>query len=223
MSGQAHLSHDHVAGGCGHDHAAPGHDHSHGIADNPRYRWILWIALLANAAMFAIEIVAGLAAHSVSLQADALDFLGDAANYAVSLFVLGLALRWRARASLLKALSMGLFAAWVLGRTGINLMQGTLPEAATMGVVGAVALFANLAVALLLFRFREGDSNMRSVWLCTRNDALGNIAVLAAAGGVFGLSAGWPDLIVAAGMATLAAVASVQIGRLALRELRVPA
>lgn len=214
---------DHGHGHDHHDHDAPGHDHSHGLADDPRYRWILWIALGANAAMFVTEIVAGIAAGSVSLQADALDFLGDAANYAVSLFVLGMALRWRARASLLKALSMGLFAVWVLGRTGISLMQGTLPEASTMGVVGLLALATNIAVAVLLFRFRDGDSNMRSVWLCTRNDALGNVAVLAAAGGVFGLSAGWPDLVVAVGMALLAATAAVQVGRHALQELRVTA
>lgn len=206
-----------------HDHGAPGHDHGHGMGDDPRYRWILWIALGANVAMFLTEIVAGVAAGSVSLQADALDFLGDAANYAVSLFVLGMALRWRARASLLKAFSMGLFAAWVLGRAGLNLVQGTVPEASTMGVVGLLALATNIAVAVLLFRFRDGDSNMRSVWLCTRNDALGNIAVLAAAGGVFGLSAGWPDLVVAVGMALLAATASVQVGRHALRELSVTA
>lgn len=213
----------HSHGPARHDHDAPGHDHAHGLADDPRYRWILWIALGANAAMFIAEMAAGLAAGSVSLQADALDFLGDAANYAVSLFVLGLALRWRARASLLKALSMGLFAIWVLGRTGINLLHGTLPEAMTMGVVGLLALFTNLAVAGLLFRYRRGDSNMRSVWLCTRNDALGNVAVLAAAGGVLGLSAGWPDLLVAVGMALLAASAAVQVGRHAVSELRAPA
>ena len=207
------------AGCCHHDH---GHDHGPGPSAG-RYRTILWIALVANAAMFVIELAAGLAAGSVSLQADALDFFGDAVNYGVSLAVLGMALAWRARASLLKSLSMALFGVWVLGRAGLNLATGVVPEPMTMGVVGTAALAVNIGVALLLYRYREGDSNMRSVWLCTRNDALGNIAVLAAALGVFGTGAGWPDLIVATVMALLALSSSVQVTRHALQELRVPA
>ena len=207
------------AGCCHHDH---GHDHGAGSGSG-RYRTILWIALVANAAMFVVELAAGLAAGSVSLQADALDFFGDAVNYGVSLAVLGMALAWRARASLLKSLSMALFGVWVLGRALLHLATGVVPEPMTMGVVGTAALAVNIGVALLLYRYREGDSNMRSVWLCTRNDALGNLAVLAAALGVFGTGAGWPDLIVATVMALLALSSSVQVTRHALQELRVPA
>ena len=207
------------AGCCHHDH---GHDHGPAPGTG-RYRTILWIALIANAAMFVIELGAGIAAGSVSLQADALDFFGDAANYGVSLAVLGMALAWRARASLLKSLSMALFGVWVLGRAALNLATGVVPEPMTMGVVGTAALAVNIGVALLLYQYREGDSNMRSVWLCTRNDALGNLAVLAAALGVFGTGAGWPDLIVATVMALLALSSSVQVTRHALQELRVPA
>ena len=207
------------AGCCHHDH---GHDHGEAQSIG-RYRTILWIALIANAAMFVIELGAGLAAGSVSLQADALDFFGDAANYGVSLAVLGMALAWRARASLLKSVSMALFGVWVLGRAALNLATGVVPEPITMGVVGTAALVVNIGVALLLYRYREGDSNMRSVWLCTRNDALGNLAVLAAAFGVFGTGAGWPDLIVASVMALLALSSSAQVARHALQELRVPA
>src|SRR5690606_32998692 len=166
---------------------------------------------------------AGLAAGSVSLQADALDFFGDAANYGVSLAVLGMALAWRARASLLKGFSMAVFGVWVLAHTIFNLVTGVVPEPMTMGVIGTAALAVNLGVALLLYRYREGDSNMRSVWLCTRNDALGNLAVLAAALGVFGTGAGWPDLIVASVMAALALTSSAQVTRHALQELRVAA
>jgi Co/Zn/Cd efflux system component len=207
---------------CSHHHH--GHDHHHGPSPtSEHYRLILWIALIANAGMFVVELAAGLAAGSVSLQADALDFFGDAANYGVSLAVLGMALAWRARASLLKGFSMAVFGVWVLAHTIFNLVTGVVPEPMTMGVIGTAALAVNLGVALLLYRYREGDSNMRSVWLCTRNDALGNLAVLAAALGVFGTGAGWPDLIVASVMAALALTSSAQVTRHALQELRVAA
>ena len=195
-----------------------GHDHDHGAA-SPTYRRILWVALAVNLAMFAIEIGAGLAAQSVSLLADSLDFLGDAANYGIALFVLGMALQWRARAALLKAASMGLFGLWVAGSTIQHALAGTVPEAPVMGMVGALALAANLGVAVLLYRWRDGDSNMRSVWICTRNDAIGNIAVLAAAAGVFGSGAGWPDYLVAAIMSGLALTGAFQVTRQALAEL----
>ena len=195
-----------------------GHDHDHGAA-SPTYRRILWIALAVNLAMFAIEIGAGLAAQSVSLLADSLDFLGDAANYGIALFVLGMALQWRARAALLKAASVGLFGLWVAGSTIQHALAGTVPEAPVMGMVGALALAANLGVAVLLYRWRDGDSNMRSVWICTRNDAIGNIAVLAAAAGVFGSGAGWPDYLVAAIMSGLALTGAFQVTRQALAEL----
>src|SRR5215218_11056632 len=198
-----------------------GHGHDHGAA-SPPYRRILWAALAVNLAMFAIEIGAGLAAQSVSLLADSLDFLGDAANYSISLFVLGMALQWRARASLLKAASMAAFGLWVAVSTIQHALAGTVPAAPVMGAIGALAFAANLGVAALLYRWREGDSNMRSVWLCTRNDAIGNLAVLVAAAGVFGSGTGWPDYIVAAIMSGLALVSSVQVARQAFAELREP-
>jgi Co/Zn/Cd efflux system component len=195
-----------------------GHGHEHASA-SPAYRRILWAALAVNLAMFAIEIGAGLAARSTSLLADSLDFLGDGANYGVSLFVLSMALQWRARASLLKAATMGLFGLWVAGTTVQHALAGTVPAAPVMGVVGTLALAGNLAVAALLYRWREGDSNMRSVWICTRNDAIGNLAVLAAAVGVFSLGTGWPDYIVAAIMSGLALTGAFQVTRQALAEL----
>ncbi|MBX3502711.1 MAG: cation transporter [Alphaproteobacteria bacterium] len=199
-----------------------GHDHGHGSNVHGPYRSILWIALVLNAVMFAVEIGAGVVSGSVSLLADALDFLGDAANYAVTLFVLGAALAWRARAALLKAASMGAFGLWVAGEAVWSALTGIVPQAITMGTIGALALGVNLLVALLLFRHRDGDSNMRSVWICSRNDAIGNIAVMAAAVGVFGTGTGWPDIAVAAIMASLALWGAWQVARLALGELREP-
>ncbi|MDG1582125.1 cation diffusion facilitator family transporter [Pseudomonas sp. GOM6] len=190
------------------------------VHNDGRYRRILWIALLVNLVMFVVEIGAGLKAGSVSLLADSLDFLGDAANYAISLWVLGMALTWRARAAQFKALSMLLFGLAVLGAALWHWWQGAVPSAPTMGVVGTLALLANLGVAVLLYAYREGDSNMRSVWLCTRNDALGNLAVLAAALGVFGTGSAWPDLIVASIMASLAITAAIQVLRQADGELK---
>ena len=169
-----------------------------------RYRKILWIALIVNITMFVVEIVSGVKANSVSLLADSLDFLGDAANYGISLWVLGMALTVRAKASLIKAISMAAFGVWVLGSAVWHFVSGVIPSAETMGVIGVVALAANLGVAALLYAYRDGDSNMRSVWLCTRNDALGNVAVILAAIGVFGTGAAWPDLFVAMIMASLA-------------------
>ncbi len=197
-----------------------GHEHANAAANSPAYKRILWIALAVNLAMFVVEIGAGLAASSVSLLADSLDFLGDAGNYGISLFVLGMAIQWRARASLLKAASMGAFGLWVAFTTINHALAGTVPEAPVMGVVGALALAANFGVALLLYRWRDGDSNMRSVWICTRNDAIGNVAVLVAAAGVFGSGTGWPDYIVAAIMSGLALVGAYQVTRQAIAELR---
>ena len=184
-----------------------------------RYRTILWIALAVNLGMFGVEIVSGMRAGSVSLLADSLDFLGDAANYGISLWVLGMSLTLRAKASLFKALSMLVFGVGVLIAAIWHLLSGQLPDAPTMGVVGALALLANVGVAALLYAYREGDSNMRSVWLCSRNDALGNIAVLLAALGVFGTGSAWPDLLVASIMAGLAITASYQVMRQARQEL----
>ena len=187
--------------------------------NDPRWRLILWIALIANAAMFLVEIVAGVAADSRALQADALDFFGDAANYAISLSVAGLALSWRAKAALLKAATMLGFGLWVIAYAIYGLVAGSSPEPQTMGVVGTLALAVNVIVALLLFRYRAGDANMRSVWICSRNDAIGNLAVLAAALGVFGTGQAWPDLLVAGIMAGLAIWGSVEVFAHARRDL----
>ena len=187
---------------------------------NQAYRRVLWAVLAINAVMFLVEIGAGLAAGSASLQADALDFLGDAANYAISLFVVGMALRYRATAALLKGATMGVFGLWVIGTVVWHAMHGTLPSAFTMGTVGLAALVANAASFGLLWAYRTGDANMRSAWICTRNDVLGNIAVLLAAVGVFGTGTGWPDVIVAAIMAALALQGAAVVARQAAEELR---
>jgi Co/Zn/Cd efflux system component len=203
-----------MAGCCHDDHCA-----STKALNSPIWRRALWIALAINAGMFLAEIAAGVAAGSAALQADALDFLGDAANYAISLVVAGMALQWRARASLLKGATLGLFGLWVIGSTAWHAFHGTLPSAEVMGIVGIVALIANGVVALMLYRFRTGDANMRSVWICSRNDALGNLAVLLAAAGVFGTGTGWPDIIVASIMAALSISGGWQIVRQAWGEL----
>jgi Co/Zn/Cd efflux system component len=173
--------------------------------------------------MFFVELGAGVAAGSASLQADALDFLGDSANYAISLFVVGMPLRVRASAALLKGGSMAVLGAWVIGVAIWHAWQGTLPQAFTMGAVGSAALLANLASFGLLWAYREGDANMRSAWVCTRNDVFGNLAVLLAALGVFGTSAGWPDLMVASIMAILALQGAWVVLQQSLHELRVAA
>ncbi|PJI87935.1 cation transporter [Sphingomonas koreensis] len=204
-----------MAGGC-----CGGGEASVGQAEDRAWRRVLWTALAINAAMFAVEIVAGVAAHSAALKADALDFLGDAANYAISLGVSGLALRWRARAALAKGGSLLLLGGWVLASTVWMAMNNTLPGAETMGIIGVVALVANLVCALMLWRHREGDANRRSVWICSRNDAIGNIAVVAAAFGVFGTGTAWPDIAVALVLAGLGISGGWQIIRQALAELR---
>jgi Co/Zn/Cd efflux system component len=205
---------------CSHGCAAPP------TSQSPRYRRVLWAALFINIAMFAVELVSGLRAGSVSLLADAVDFFGDAANYGISLLVLGMALSWRARAALLKGLSMGAFGIFVLGRAAWSAAAGTVPEPVTMGAIGALALLANVSVAAMLYTWREGDANMRSVWLCSRNDAIGNLAVMTAALGVFGTGSAWPDLAVAAVMGVLALTTArsvIQQARAELRSLRAPA
>lgn len=185
------------------------------------FRRALWAALIINAGMFVLEMVAGMASASSSLQADALDFLGDAANYGVSLFVLAMSLRRRALASILKGATMAVFGLWVLANTGYHWANDTLPRAEVMGFIGMAALIANVVVAWMLFAFRDGDSNMRSVWICSRNDAIGNVAVLMAASGVFATDSGWPDFLVAAVMAVLALWGAAQVLCHAIREIRV--
>jgi Co/Zn/Cd efflux system component len=185
------------------------------------YRRVLWIVLAINAAMFAFEVVAGLAAGSASLQADSLDFLGDAANYAISLLVVGLTLRYRAGAALAKGVTMGMFGVWVVATVIWHILHGTLPSAFAMGTVGAAALIANAASFGLLWAYRHGDANMRSAWICTRNDVLGNLAVLLAAAGVFGTGTGWPDIVVATVMSLLAIQGAMVVVRQATEELRI--
>jgi Co/Zn/Cd efflux system component len=196
--------------------------HQHDAPTTTRLRRILVIVLVVNAIMFGVEMTAGLAAKSVSLLADAIDFLGDAATYAITLAVMGLSLRWRTGAAVLKGVSMGLFGIFVLGAATWHAVNGTLPGAHIMGSVGFAALVANVFCALLLIRFREGDANMRSVWLCSRNDAISNVAVMIAAAGVFATDTGWPDAIVAVIMASLALSSSWQVLRHALSEWREP-
>lgn len=186
---------------------------------SPRYRKALWVALWVNTLMFGVEIAGGLTAGSVSLLADSMDFAGDAANYGISLAVLSMGLIWRARAAWVKGMTMVAFGVFVLGKTAWAVLAGIPPEPLTMGVVGLLALLANAGVALLLYTFRDGDANMRSVWLCSRNDAIGNLAVMLAAAGVFGTGHSWPDLIVALIMAGLSLSAGMSVVRLARREL----
>jgi Co/Zn/Cd efflux system component len=169
--------------------------------------------------MFAVEVIAGLAAGSASLQADALDFLGDAGNYGISLFVVGMALRYRAKAAMLKGATMGIFGLWVMGVAGWHAFHGTLPQILTMGAIGTAALVANVVSFGLLWAYRGGDANMRSAWICTRNDVLGNLAVLLAALGVFGTGTGWPDIIVAVIMAGLALQGAAVVLRQSRAEL----
>lgn len=201
---------------CGHDHC----EQNVPRRDVRAYRRVLGAVLTINVVMFAVEIAAGLAAGSASLQADALDFFGDAANYAVSLFVVGLALRYRAMAAFAKGATMGVFGLWVLGIAAWHAIHGTLPHAFTMGAVGFIALAANAASFRLLWAYRGGDANMRSAWICTRNDVLGNLAVLLAALGVFDSGTGWPDFIVAAIMAGLGLQGAWIVLRQSLAELR---
>ncbi|HSI53400.1 MAG: cation transporter [Ramlibacter sp.] len=202
-----------------HHHHDHDHGHVHADSSSPGYRRVLWIALVVNAAMFCVEIAGGLQAGSVSLLADAIDFFGDAANYGLSLAVLGLAVGWRAKAALVKAASMLAFGVVVLAKAGWELVHGVPPEALTMGAIGFLALAANLGVTGLLYAYREGDANMRSVWLCTRNDAIGNVAVMLAALGVFGTGSAWPDLAVAGVMALLAISGGWSVMRQARGEL----
>jgi Co/Zn/Cd efflux system component len=187
---------------------------------DPKYRRILWIALVVNLSMFGLEIISGWRAGSVSLLADAVDFLGDSANYATSLLVLGLLPIWRSRTALIKGITMGGYGLFVLGATAWHFSTGTVPQAETMGTVGFLALAANGLVALLLFAYRNGDSNMRAVWLCTRNDVIGNMAVILAALGVFGTGSGWPDIAVAAVMGILGLTAARSVIAHARSEMR---
>jgi Co/Zn/Cd efflux system component len=206
-------------------HSRPGE--SCGCRGNPRfdgldptYKRILWTVIALNAAMFAVEMTAGALARSQALQADALDFLADTMTYGLSLAVIGASLRTRATAALGKGASLSLISLWVLGSTIYRSFFLSLPRAEVMGAVAVLALLANAASVLLLVRYKDGDANIRSVWLCSRNDAIGNVVVMIAALGVWGSRTAWPDLAVAALMASLFLSSSVQILRQAWREYR---
>ncbi|MDB5854804.1 MAG: cation transporter [Herminiimonas sp.] len=173
-----------------------------------KYRLILWIALVVNLSMFGVEIISGWRSGSSALLADAVDFMGDSLNYLTSLVVLGMPLLWRSRTALVKGATMGAYGLFVLGATAWHFATATVPKAETMGAVALLAFAANGVVALLLFAYRNGDSNMRAVWLCTRNDVIGNFAVMLAALGVAGTGSGWPDIAVASVMGVLGLTAA---------------
>jgi cation diffusion facilitator family transporter len=183
------------------------------------YRRRLWAVIAINALMFLVEIGAGALAGSQALQADALDFAGDAATYGISLAVIGASIRTRSLAAIAKGLSLTIMGLWVFGSTAYRVLITGVPEAEIMGLVGFLALAANIGSVLILMRYREGDANVRSVWLCSRNDAIGNVAVMVAALGVWVTATKWPDLIVAAIMAALFLSSSFQILRQSLREM----
>ncbi|MDG1438873.1 MAG: cation transporter [Emcibacteraceae bacterium] len=183
------------------------------------FRKVLWIVFFINLIMFLVEFGTAFYANSVSLQADALDFLGDSVTYGVTLLVLGSSLKVRASVAMLKGISLGILGLWIFFRTFMHVSDGIVPLAGVMGTIGVAALIANVVSALLLYKFRSGDSNMRSIWLCSRNDAIGNCAIIIAASGVFATNSGWPDFVVALLMATLSIVASIQIIQQARGEL----
>jgi len=184
------------------------------------YKRRLWLVIAINASMFLVEMAAGALAGSQALQADALDFLGDATTYGISLAVIGASIQIRARAAILKAFSLTAMALWVLGSTAYHVLILGVPRAEVMGVIGILALAANAASVLILMRYKDGDANVRSVWLCSRNDAIGNVAVMIAALAVWSTVTKWPDLIVAAIMASLFLNSSIQILRQSFQEMR---
>ena len=187
------------------------------------YKRRLWAVIVINAVMFLVEMGAGAVAGSRALQADALDFLGDAVTYGITLAVIGASLPTRAWAAIFKGISLTAMGLWVFGSTAYHVLILGVPSAEIMGVIGFLALAANLTSVLLLVRYKEGDANVRSVWVCSRNDAIGNVAVMIAALGVWGTATKWPDLMVAAIMAGLFLASSAQILRRAIGELRTPA
>ena len=201
-----------MAGCCGHEAQFDGLS-----AD---YKRRLWIVIALNAVMFVVEMTAGHLAKSQALQADALDFFGDAMTYGISLAVIGASLRVRSTAAMVKGISLLAMGLWVFGSTVYRVFYVGVPTAEVMGFVGFLALLANLASVALLVRYKDGDANVRSVWLCSRNDAIGNVAVMIAALGVWGTATGWPDLVVAGIMAGLFLSSAFQIIRQARTELK---
>ncbi|MCP1196094.1 cation transporter [Acetobacter senegalensis] len=187
---------------------------------DPRYKRVLWTVIAINGAMFVTEMAAGQLAGSQALKADALDFLADTVTYGLSLAVIGASLRMRATAALAKGVSLSLMALWVFGSTVYHTLILGVPQAEIMGAIGVLALAANLASVFLLLPYKDGDANVRSVWLCSRNDAIGNLIVMGAAFGVWSTTSAWPDLAVAAIMAGIFLSSAVQILRQAWGEYR---
>ena len=207
---------------CSHDHGIGHHDHNHTIdydPNNTAFKRVLWISLILNFGMFFVEVIYGVLAGSLSLRADAIDFLGDGINYFVTLFILNSAIKTKAKVSLTKAVFMIVFGVWILVEAGMRFFSNQVPESFIMSWVGFAALFVNAFCVLLLYKFKDGDSNMQSIWLCSRNDAIGNVAVIGAAGLVYMLGTQWPDLVVAIFMAALAVHSGLQIIRSARNEL----
>lgn len=200
--------------------AACGHDHAPFDGMSETYKRRLWMVIAINAAMFVVEMTAGQMARSQALQADALDFFADAVTYGISLAVIGATLKTRSMAAAAKGVSLFLMGLWVFGSTVWRVFQGGVPEAPIMGFIGLLALAANVASVLLLMSYKDGDANVRSVWLCSRNDAIGNVIVMIAALGVWGTATAWPDLIVAGIMAGLFLNSSIQILTQSYREWR---
>ena len=159
-------------------------------------RRILIIVLVINATMFAVEFSAGLAASSTALLADSLDMLADAIIYAIGLFALGRASHWRARAALTSGMFQLALGAGIAVEAIVKIFVNGLPDAATMSLFGVLALLANTVCFVLLSRFRDGDINLRATWICSRNDMIGNVGVLLAAGLVIWLESGWPDILI---------------------------
>ncbi|MCK0071227.1 cation transporter [Kordiimonas laminariae] len=183
------------------------------------YKRVLIVIIAINFGMFFVEFFGGLASGSMSLLADSLDFLGDSATYTISLIVIGMPLAVRAKASLFKSLSLFAIAAWVLGSTLYRVFIEGVPEALIMGTIGVAAFAANVISALLLLKYKDGDSNVRSVWLCSRNDAIGNLTVIVAASGIAATDAAWPDLVVAGIMGSLFIHSATRIVQQSWREL----
>lgn len=200
------------AGCCGNDAQFDG--------ATPEFKRALWLVIAINASMFAIEMLAGAFAGSQALQADALDFLGDTVTYGMSLYVIGMSIRVRSIAALIKGISLAGMGFWVLGSTIYQIFILGTPSAPVMGGIGLLALLANLSSVVLLMKFKDGDANVRSVWLCSRNDAIGNVAVMIAAAGVYLTNTAWPDLVVASILASLFLWSAVQIVSQARSELR---
>ena len=191
-----------------------GHDHSHtfdGMNDDYKRRLMLVTAI--NVAMFVVEMTAGQLSGSQALKADALDFAADGATYALSFWAIGRPQRVRTGAAVIKGVSLLAMGIWIAATTLYQFFVLGVPEAQVMGLIGFLALAANLLSVYLLFAYKDGDANIRSVWLCSRNDAIGNVAVMVAAVLVAWLNSGAPDLIVAGVMAALFLTSSYQILR----------